>query len=213
MNEDLLAEIAMLEERLRPLQRGASLAWWGMSTEGGQAYQEVAQVLGEAAKGLFADKERFSRLEAWHARREEIADPETRRILEHLYQEALAGQRTPEEIRRLLSLEIGLEADYTAHRGVVQGEEKSDNDLKEILETSTDNRLRQEAWEASKQVGEKVVERVLDVVRLRNTTARRLGRRDHYALALETQEVDEGFLFALLDSLDDLTRAPFLAHK
>lgn len=213
MKDSLNAEIALLEERFKPLRKGGALAWWGLATEGGGVYQEIAQVMGEAAKGLLADPERFARLASWHARRGELADPLERRQLEVLYLAALGEQMTPEEIHESLALEIGIEADFSGHRPAVRGEEKSDNDLKEILETSDDGDLRREAWEAGKEVGGVVAERVLSLARLRNAYARRLGRRDYYALMLESQEVDEVFLYSLLDDLDEISRGPYLAHK
>ena len=65
------------------------------------------------------------------------------------------------------------------------------------------------AWEASKQVGAEVADRVQELARLRNRAAHHLGGRDHFALSLATSELDEARLFATLDEVDRATAAPF----
>ena len=72
---------------------------------------------------------------------------------------------------------------------------------------------RRAAWEASKQIGPEVAERIRELARLRNRAARELGYRDHFALALATGELDEERLFATLDDVDRATAAPFAAWK
>ncbi len=69
------------------------------------------------------------------------------------------------------------------------------------------------AWEASKQIGPEVADRVRELARLRNEAARELGYRDHFALALATGELDETRLFATLDDVDRATATPFAEWK
>lgn len=119
----------------------------------------------------------------------------------------------PEDVDRIAALEAETMGLFNSHRGLVDGHPVSDNDIDRILSTSTDSSVRREAWEASKQVGAVVADRVLELVRLRNQTARRAGFRDYYELQLTAQEIDERWLFGTLDRLSELTDEPFRRGK
>ena len=87
-----------------------------------------------------------------------------------------------------------------------------DNAIAEILRERHSEHRRYSA-EASKTVGAATAERIRELAKRRNEAARALGRRDHFALALETTELDEHRLFATLDAVDAATEAPFRAWK
>ena len=73
----------------------------------------------------------------------------------------------------------------TPSAALLDGETVDDNTILEILRTSDDSDLRRRAWEASKQIGAEVADRVRELARLRNEAAHSLGYRDHFALALD----------------------------
>jgi peptidyl-dipeptidase A len=141
------------------------------------------------------------------------APPVVRRQLEVLHDRLLPHQ-VPADLRaELAELEAAVDATFNSFRGSIDGEPVSDNVIVGVLRGSDDTEARRRAWEASKQVGAAVAERVRRLAWLRNTAARHLGARDHFALALATSELDEDRLLATLDAVDAATAAPFAAWK
>ena len=114
-----------------------------------------------------------------------------------------------EHRRRIVELEVEVETTFNTFRGEIDGRRVDDNAIADVLRTSDDSVARRAAWDAAKQVGGKVADRVRELARLRNEAARGLGYRDHFALALATGELDEGRLFATLDEVEQATTAPF----
>ena len=51
-------------------------------------------------------------------------------------------------------------------------------------------------------MGDVVADDLLELIALRNEAAQALGHRDHYAFSLAMEELDEGWLYALLDDLE-----------
>ncbi len=189
MQHEVQAFVESIIAQAHPLWTALGQAQWGLATTGG------AQV------------------RAYHARRDELTDPDLRRQVEALYREYARNQRTPDQINRLAVLETELESLYTTFRSRLDGKTISENELKELLRKETDSEVRQEAWEASKQIGAVAAQPLLELAELRNASARALGWRDHYAKALALEEMDEKELFALLDDLEQQTREPFRQLK
>ncbi|MDH4177007.1 MAG: M2 family metallopeptidase [Thermoleophilia bacterium] len=204
---DLVAE---LETRVRPLSIAANLAGWEANvaaTEETEARRiETALALSDA----LADPELFAGVEAASG---DGGDPVARRQLE-LFHNALLPHQLPAGLRRrIVELEASVESRFVRHRGVVAGAPVSDNEIKRILQVSDDVAERRDAWEASKTVGAAVADDVRELARLRNEAARSLGRRDWFALAVETSEMDEARLLRTLADADRATAEPFARWK
>ena len=122
-------------------------------------------------------------------------------------------QVEPDLRREIIELQSSVESRFARHRGEIDGEPVDDNTILSVFRHSDDSRERQAAWEASKTVGREVAADVRQLARVRNEAARRLGHRDHFAMALATTDYDERRLFATLDEVDEITRAPFAEMK
>lgn len=214
----LLAEITT---ELSALEDEANLSWWDAnvaSSPSADARQAAADL---ALREFFDDSERYAQVrDALAAVRTgedgtEVAegDPSVLRQLEILHNRFLPNQMSGEMRRRLVDLETGIGSAYNRFRAVIDGRERSDNELVEILRTSTDQEARRRAWEASKQIGSVVEADVRELARLRNDVARGLGFRDHFELALATSEIDEDRLFATLGELELATEAAWARRK
>jgi peptidyl-dipeptidase A len=143
----------------------------------------------------------------------DLHDPVLRRQLE-LLRLSLTGNRMEEPLRaEIVQLSTGIESDFANHRAVVAGHRLSDNEIEAILRTSDDDDLRRSAWEGSKEIGAIVVSRVRELARLRNSVALQLGYSDFFGMALELQEISEGWLFGILDEVERLTEQPFANWK
>jgi len=198
-------------EKIAPLVRALNLAAWDLSLTGDEECAKKKADLDAALTKLYADRAEFRALETW--RREGVPDPVLSRQVDLLYRAYLANQKDEPTIEKMVRLESEVEKVYYTHRGVFEGNPTPDNELRTVLVEETDSGRRRAAWQASKQVGPKVRESVLELVRLRNDVARSVGFPDHYHMALELQELDEAGLLQVLGELEERTREPFAAAK
>ncbi|HEY7105250.1 MAG TPA: M2 family metallopeptidase [Acidimicrobiia bacterium] len=207
---DLVSDI---EGRLRPLELELAEAWWESNTKASDEADQRRIAAELARSALLADSDAFAAVRA--ARDADgTGDPaHVRRELDLLH-DAFVPNQVPEDLRRtIVELETAVESTFNTFRGDLDGRRVDDNAIAEILRTSDDAAERRAAWEAGKQVGAEVAERVRELARLRNRAARELGYRDHFALALRTGELDEERLFATLADVDRATEAAFTAWK
>jgi len=205
--------VAELTSRLQPLERAAYAAGWDASTHASQSTDRRRVEAELALTTALADPDAFAAINATLAENRLEADPMLHRQLT-----LLRDHFTPHQIDATLReqlVELGTEVDstFSAFRGDIDGRRVDDNDIAEILRTADDSAERRAAWEASKQVGAEVADRVRELARLRNSVARQLEYRDHFEMALATSELDEERLFATLDEVDRATAAPFEQWK
>jgi peptidyl-dipeptidase A len=198
-------------ERLEGVSKEQSLAWWAVNTDASPENSKRLAAALKAYEEACHDPEGFARVTRCLA--EGVEDATLRRSLEVLRDE-LTPYQAPADVRmKMVDLEASIQQRYSSTRGRVGGVAKSDNELVEILKTSTDSALREEAWRASKEVGQAVAADVRTLVRLRNEAARALGYPDHYQMALSLQQVDPAWLDTFLSRMAAATERPFAAYK
>jgi peptidyl-dipeptidase A len=200
-----------LEARLRPLEVAIAEAWWQANTRSSPEAVAAREELELRRRAVLSEPETFAALGA--ARELRGLPPLVARQLDLLH-DAFVPHQVPQDLRRrIVELEVSVEATFNTFRGAVDGRAVDDNEILDVLRRSDDTDERRAAWEASKQVGAEVAGDVRELARLRNEAARALGHRDHFALALVTSELDEDRLFETLDEVDRATAAPFAAWK
>lgn len=204
---------------LQPADEALGRAEWRLNTTGDpEAEAEVAEKRAQWMR-LLADSadcaaaEQFLAASTAAARDGKPFDARLHRQLEVLRNLFLEFRFSDDEIDRLASLEAETVSLFNTHRGTVDGQRVTGNDIDEILKSSTNVARRRAAWEASKEVGAVVRENVLELVRLRNAAARRAGFDDFYVMQLAAQEIDGERLFATLSRLAELTDEPFRIAK
>lgn len=214
METEARAFVHMLTDRIHPILTEYSQAHWNLATRGTPEDRAAVERLGAAYTRLFTDDPaEWQTIQGFYAGRGAIDDQLLRRSVERLYRMYASEQVAPEHIERIARLEASMTDLYTNFRGTIDGQPVSDNQIKTILQDETDSEVRREAWEASKQIGATAHADLLELVQLRNLSARALGFRDYYAQSLSLQEIDEAELFALLDDLEARTREPFRQAK
>lgn len=209
--KDLATFLARVVEELEPLRRDEALSWYEASVTGSDEAFARSRRAADALNAFLADPQRFAEVESF--RTEPVEDPLLRRQLEVLYLELVGKQVPPELLAEITALEKDLEQAFNTYRGQLKGEPVSQNDILEIMRTSTDGTELRAAWEAQKGVGALVAPKLKALVELRNRVAKQLGFRDFYALRIAESEQNEEELIALFDELDRTTREPFLARK
>lgn len=184
---------------IEPLSREAALASWEMQTTGSREAAERARQLRTELALIYADKETYRYLKELPV--EALSDPLLKRqhtLLLHAY---LSRQGDEEILKEIVALEVEIADTYNHYRARLRGKEVSDNELEQILVQSRDEALRKEAWEASKQIGAVVADRIRRLAALRNQEAQKLGYPNYYALRIELQELDWQRLDALMEEL------------
>ena len=204
------ALVASVEEALQPVSKARNLAWWESQIDASEKNERRRAETELAYSDALADTELFVSVEKARGR---DGDPVVHRQLELLHNLMLPRQ-VPTSLRaKIVELESAVEARFSRHRGVVNGAEVSNNEIKHILRHSADPAERREAWEAAKTVGAAVADDVRELARLRNEAARGLGYRDWFALSLATDELDERKLLETLAASDRATAEPFARWK
>ena len=195
--------------RLAPLEHTANEAWWAASTEVSDVHEAARVAADLALRDALADADVFAATSGWA----DIADPGLARQLRVLHDRMRPHQVSATTRDEIVHLEASLDATFNGFRPELDGATVDDNTIAEVLRHSDDPEARQRAWLASKSVGATVADAVRELAHLRNRSARELGARDYFALALETSELDEERLMATLDAVDEATAAPFAAWK
>ena len=198
-------------QRVELLMRDSALATWEASTTGSEEANERAARLRAELMRVYANRAEYDQLCKWD--QSPPADPVLARQLRLLRLAYAQGQQDEETIEALTNLEKELLSAFVNFRGVYQGKPLSDNELVNLLNAETDSARLQEAWEASKQIGGQVADKVLQAVALRNAAARRMGYDDYYRQSLALAEIDESRLFDILAELERLPERPFRQSK
>ena len=197
---------------VEPIYKAANLAYWNATATGKQKYYDEYSRYELEIKKIFSSRKDFARIKSFKEDRR-IKDPVLRRVFEVLYNDFLLNQADTTLLRRITELSTRVEKKFNTFRGEIDGKKVSMNEVKRILRTSNDTELRRKAWVASKQVGEVVVDDLLELVRLRNELACSLGFPDYHTLKLYVQEFKPEELDGLFDRLEEVTREPFVRIK
>ena len=204
----LRAFLARLEADVAPLHRELNEEIWLANVTGSPDHERRSAELDARLRLLFAQPEPYRFLTGTRDAGG-VADARLTRQLAVLIRTYQAHQIPPAAIERMVRLEKSLESRFNNFRADLRGQRASDNQIREVLQKSSDSKERREAWEASKQVGAEVVRELLELVRERNAAARELGFSNYYTMMLELDELEEGELFGLLDELERGTRPIF----
>lgn len=207
-----------IERKASRAERRANLALWDAWTTGTPVAWRRMERTALAAKKVYSSALERSRVETLMERVSrgtaeslEQASPghalarQVSRRLEILHN-LLTEYGLPQELlARLTELEAETEQRFSTHRARLQGRGVTTNDLYGLLQTSTDRRLRQRAWEAQKSVGRAVAPLIRKLMRERNRAARLRGFPDFWHMQLVLSEVDPQFLVRFVEETERLT--------
>lgn len=212
MENKLKGFITSYEQRVKPLYNEANLAYWDASISGKAEDWSRAEEAQLKLTELHASKEDFSILKEIKESGA-VNEPLLVRQLNALYNSYLYNQADIVKLKEKIRLETEVEQKYSNFRAVVGGKEVTDNEIEEILKTSTSNMLLKEAWLAHKNIGPLVSEDVKKLARLRNEIAHELGFNNYHEMSLKLGDQEPEDVQQLFDELDVLTRDAFKALK
>jgi peptidyl-dipeptidase A len=199
------------EAELQPLEVAFHRAYWDSQTEATPENEQKRAQLELELRRLKGDGALLHEVKS--ALHESIHEPVLKRQLEVMRLSLTANQMDEERRGQIVELSTAVESEFASFRVEIDGKRLTENDVEEILKTSSDVEERQRAYVGSKEVGRRVEQRIRELARLRNSVALELGFSDFYRMGLELQEISEEWLFGLFDELESLTAGPFHSWK
>ena len=206
---------AFLEQKIpqiESIEKETNLAYWTASISGEAEDFERYSELDLQYKTLFTDTAEFNQLKKFQESGK-ITDPLLARQLTLLINAYTEHQIDSTLLKQITQLESQVENKFSVFRGSIDGKPVSNNEILDILKDESDSRKRQQAWEASKMVGAEIAEDLLELVRLRNQAAKKLGFENYYQMSLILTEQSEENLLEIFDKLKALTDEPFRKLK
>jgi peptidyl-dipeptidase A len=208
--------------KVQPLFKEANLASWQANISGKEEDYDKSSQLELKVRQIYSDKGDFAFLKKIKESGE-ITDSLLKRQLEKLYDAYLENQIDPDLLKKTVDLSNKVQKEFNTFRGTIDGQKVTDNQIRDILKEEEDSNKRKAAWLASKQVGNVVAKDIIELVKLRNEAARKVGFDNYHTLSLALGEQDVKELDGIFNELYQLTNEPFkrlkaeldekLAHK
>lgn len=204
--------IAAHVEKIKPMEKQASLASWNAAISGKPEDYDKVSELTLKVRQVYSNPEEFAFLKDMKESGQ-VKNAILARQLDVLYNSYLETQIEPELLKKIVDLGTEIEKNFSTFRGTIEGEKVTDNEIKEILKIETNSHKREQAWLAGKQVGDVVADDIIQLVKLRNKAAQKLGFDNYHTFSLATTEQDVKELDRIFEELYELTNEPFAKLK
>lgn len=189
-----------------------SESYWQAANSGKQEDFDAYAKADLKMKKIHSDSKRYTQLTELLSDETELK-PLTLRSLKVADLE-FKGNQLPEDIlEKLSNTAAGIEQIFTAFRGKMDGKEYTDNELKTMLKNEVDSAKRQTIWEALKQVGDAVAPKLIELAKIRNEAAKKLGFKDFWHMQIRLQEHDPQEILTIFGELEKVTHQPFKEMK
>lgn len=197
--------IPLVENKNQQVNR----ALWLLETTGSQDAARLKADLQTELLLFFNDNDIYKQLLKWDNDKN-LVDPILKRELNVLIRQFKPYQIPKELLEKISQKEANLSFLYSNFRPKIKDKSFSENEIKEILKRENDIQFRKDIWEASKQIGKILAPHIIELIKLRNESAHTLGYSNYFSMQLELQEVDERWLFKLLDEFDKNSESAYL---
>ena len=198
--------------KIEKLSSEANITYFNASISGSENdYNEFERLQLEINK-LYSDKNLFQQFKDFKESGE-ITDDIKERELQLIY-DKFAGNQFDENLHKeIIKLSTKIEKVYSTFRAEVNGVKVTDNEINDILKSSTDTLKLKTTWCESKKVGKVVAKDLIELVKLRNKSANDLGYENYHDMSLKLNEQNSIALDKLFDELDILTKKSFAELK
>ena len=204
--------IKNLEAQYASLYKETALASWNAETTGNEEEYKKAADLEYKMSQIFANKNDFGKIKKIKESGQ-IKDALLVRQMNIIYNAFLGEQIDTNKTRAMIDKQSQISQTFNKFRPVVGTDTLTDNQIEATLRTSTDNKLLEESWNASKKSGAAVAEQVIELVKMRNEAAKELGFKNYHEMSLSLSEQDPEQIEKLFDELDSLTSDAFAQLK
>jgi len=212
MEKQLKSFIADYEQKVVPLAREAGLASWEANVNGSDENWAVSEKASFELQKYFTDPVKFKEIKAIKESGA-VSEPLLARELDRIYNNYLSGQVDTLLIAEQIRMETEINKKYSNFRAEVNGKSISDNEIENVLRTSTDSKTLQASWEAHKMIGPVVADDIIKLVKHRNTIAHNLGFKNYHDMSLRLSGQDPVEVTKVFEELDSLTRGNFAQLK
>ncbi|MBN1638107.1 MAG: M2 family metallopeptidase, partial [Ignavibacteriales bacterium] len=200
------------EQKVIPLSKELNLASYNASISGkSEDYQKAANLQIELSK-IYSNKDDFAKLVEFK-NSNEIRDELLKRQLIIIYNEYASYQLDEKLLEEIIKLSNEIEEKFNTFRAEINNKKVTDNEIEEILQTSTDSKEVETAWNASKEVGTLVERDVKKLVKMRNDAAKKLGYKNYHEMSLSLSEQNSEEIDKLFTELDELTKNEYIKLK
>lgn len=214
--QKLLSEI---EQNVAPLRAKVALQEWNGSISGNEkdfkasaeAQQELIKYLSN--KEIFRELKKFKESNLFNKDSLTIEERQLKRELDIAYNSFLSNQADTTLLNSIIEKSTKLEQIYGSYRAQLNGKPIDDNQVENILKTSTDNKVLEEVWKSHKAIGREVEKDLIELVKLRNQLAKSLGFDNYHSMTLELSGQDPAEVSKLFDKLDEMTKGSFAELK
>jgi peptidyl-dipeptidase A len=200
-----------LERRFEDLETRFHHAYWDSQVDASPDSEKRRAELELELRTLKGDPDLLEAVE--EALEGDIHEAVLKRQLELLRLSLTGNQMSESQRESIVGLSSSIESDFASFRPVVGDDRLTENDIEHALKVSDDSEERRSVWEASKKVGQVVASRIRELARTRNEVAHDLGYADYYSMALDLQEMDEDWLFSVMNDLENATNESFARFK
>ena len=201
---------AYQEEALELFKKITAAEWEAMTTGNAAAFDQLADAKLQWAK-YHSDKEMYVKIK--DLRSKVNFNPVYNRAAEQMEKECAKNQLPEDLQKRMIDMSSEIEKVFQTHRPRLDGKEYSNNDLLEMIAAETDSAKRKAIWEALKQVGEEVHEKIIALAKVRNEAAQKLGYKNYWDMQIVFQDYQPEELLKIFEDLEKLTRPLFEKMK
>ncbi len=200
------------EEEFREIFIRSSQAYWNASVNSTEEnWNEVTKYQLELIK-LFRNRKNFEEIQKLYSNISEF-DQLTQRQIKILYNEFLPNQYDYKKLEEITNLQNKIENVFTSFRAKFNGRILTDNEVDDILKTETNSIVLQQVWEASKEIGDLIVNDLTHLAKLRNEQAKYLGYKNYHEMSLLLSELEPDEIDRIFAELEIQTDQQFSVVK
>jgi len=200
------------EKTIIPLSKDYGLKVWELSLAGTEELEKALVAAKERYLKVYSNREEFRQLQEWKKGNPALSGVDARQF-KLIYDSFVPNQIEESVLHEIVERETQIENLFNTFRADFEGGKATDNQLRDVLKKDGDHARRKAAWESSKQAGAAAAPQLIELVRIRNREARKLGYADYYAMLFELQELDQKWVFSLFDRLEKLSDGAFTEMK
>jgi peptidyl-dipeptidase A len=184
------------------LYKVSSEADWAANTviiEGVETIDSVSKLATEAMSKHTGSVEVIEKVQNFLANPQGLSPLQIRQLKTMLYAAANNPGSVPDLVRERIAAENKQNSALFGFAFKIDGKEVTPNEIDKVLEDSSREEERLEAWLASKEVGKVLKDGLAELVRLRNGTVTALGYKDYFAYQVAEYGMTTEEMIALND--------------
>lgn len=210
---ELISFIKTFESKVDPAYKKAAGAAYTAKITGKESDYKKSSDLQMKLIGIYTDKDDYKKLKEIKKCADVKKDKDLYRQLELMTNLYAANQIDPKKLEAIVKLQTEMENRFSTFRAEVGGKKLTDNEIENILKSSTDQKQLEAVWTASKAIGPVVASDVKKLVLMRNDAAKELGFKNYHQMMLKLNEQDPQQIEKLFNELDTLTRPAYAKLK